>query len=242
MANSRGNALFIILIAVILFGAMSYAVTQSERGGKSVDSEKERVEAALIAEYASLLQQTVQRMLLTGTSASNLNFSSSGTGRDAVFAPDGGGIPYKMPEGATDMFFRTNVGIMGIGADTGTTADIILFVYDLPLARCKQLNKALTGSSGVPQITQAALDTIEAGNPVTITSTNCAGCVGTPALCITNKSGGAMYKNPLTPEITYAGFMPPIDLPDTPPLDILPAGGGSPPPTVYLYYQVLLER
>ena len=63
----RGNILFLILLAVVLFAALSYAVTQSTRGGgNDASNEKGQSQAADMLNYFAQLDAAVQRMMLTG--------------------------------------------------------------------------------------------------------------------------------------------------------------------------------
>ena len=73
-ARERGNALFLILIAVALFAALSYAVTQSGRGSGTVDRETAMITAGQITQYPAGLRTAITRMIITGTTATALNF------------------------------------------------------------------------------------------------------------------------------------------------------------------------
>jgi len=175
MRQERGNALFLILIAVALFAALSYAVTQSGRSGGGVDKEQKIISAALMVEQATAVQQAVVRMMLTGTTiatldlgipsppAANLSFESlpCTTGEDCVFAPEGGGAIWpSLPVGEASIRWE----IIGQGSgvsvkDVGTTEeDILLDIYDLSQAICEQINKGLGLS--VPVIQEANGDFI----------------------------------------------------------------------------------
>ncbi len=107
MKNS-GNALFLILIAVALFAALSYAVTQSGRGGGAIDRETLQIEVARVLEYAASMQKAVERMqLINGCSDYDISFEHSfiagyehtPAARDdcKIFHVDGGGISYMPP-------------------------------------------------------------------------------------------------------------------------------------------------
>ena len=77
MKPEKGNALFLILIAVALFAALSYAVTNSGRGGGGIDREQAEILAAEILQYSALLQAEVQKkMIIGGYSAEELDFGS----------------------------------------------------------------------------------------------------------------------------------------------------------------------
>lgn len=73
---SRGNALFLILIAVALFAALAYAVTQSGRGGSGgVGREQATLHAARILQVATGARNAVTRMMLiNGCTDTQLSF------------------------------------------------------------------------------------------------------------------------------------------------------------------------
>ncbi len=68
MNNSHGNVLFLILIAVALFAALSYAVTSSSRssGSGNISKEKARLIASQIEQHTVALASAVTRMTMTG--------------------------------------------------------------------------------------------------------------------------------------------------------------------------------
>ncbi len=77
--SSRGNILFLILLAVVLFAALSYAVTSSLRGGgKDASDETIQTGAASALSYLNLVKNEVQRlMLVNGCTLDNLDWRNS---------------------------------------------------------------------------------------------------------------------------------------------------------------------
>ena len=140
--NTRGNILFLILLAVVLFAALSYAVTSSMRGGgKDVSDEQAQTGAAAITQYVSLIRSEVQRlMMVNDCKLSNLDwrddyykryngsFAYAGSASNApvspktgcaIFTAYGGNITpqsfEKYKDAAVDSYFAANIttGPMG---------------------------------------------------------------------------------------------------------------------------------
>lgn len=166
--NNEGNALFLILIAVALFAALSYAITQSGRGGGTISKEQSVISASQITQFPATVRTGVTRMIITGSQVDELDFDDAGTGANAVFATDGGGVTYQDPPsnigGATawgfaDVLATRNAGqgatkgwfISGIGTDTAITGrDVFAWLNGLSLAICQQINKGLGLANTTP--------------------------------------------------------------------------------------------
>ena len=159
--TQSGNVLFLILIAVALFAALSYAVTSSTRsGGGSADSEKRNVDAAALIQYPVSVQTAVQRQMLSNNvSASSLYFdppTAFGSMTAAqlarqVFHPSGGGAIYQ-----SDWWFGSCDGIRDVGTSgSGANAylDIIAFKNIPSLALCNEINSKL----GLPSTSTASM-------------------------------------------------------------------------------------
>ncbi len=76
--SENGNALFLILIAVTLFGALSYAVTHSTRDGPlHMNREQQMLEASRILNFSINVKVAVQRMLLSGVRETDISFANN---------------------------------------------------------------------------------------------------------------------------------------------------------------------
>lgn len=102
-ANKQsGNILFLILIAVALFAALSYAVTQSNRGGGSnAQAEKDQINTAQYLQWASNIKYAITRMkLINGCEDTDITFYNNPARPECgIFHPDGGAVGMKeLPE------------------------------------------------------------------------------------------------------------------------------------------------
>lgn len=113
MENQTGNALFIILIVVALFAALSYAITQSGQGRGNIDKETLELHASEILQYSNLLQNSVMRMQMIGlvkdeyldfTTFDRLNYGETTTVKNntncndsecEIYNPLGGAVTYR---------------------------------------------------------------------------------------------------------------------------------------------------
>ncbi len=163
-STETGNVLFLILIAVALFAALSYAVTSSSRsGGGNASKEQGSANAAAIIQYATAMRIAITRMKLSNNCTDfNLDFSNSditATNPDApldkschVFEASGGNMAVlRLPISATAGTINPPQPIIGqmqgVGTDgpagTATANDLILRIDRLNKATCLAINDML---------------------------------------------------------------------------------------------------
>lgn len=98
--KNQGNILFMILIAIVLFAVLTQAVIKDMSGnGKNASTEIATLDAAKMADYITLVQNTSLRLkLIEGCSSVDYttpeNQPGSGDFSCYMFHPDGGAVPY----------------------------------------------------------------------------------------------------------------------------------------------------
>lgn len=186
--SEKGNVLFLILIAVALFAALSYVVTQSTRSGSgSTEREKNILSGAQMTQYPTALRTALIRMVLGGTPLELVkfndpaNFGSVASLNHLVFHPQGGGAGYQDGDGTLSAsgssnlvwYFNGNFQVPGIGTTESSGRggnEIIAFLPGISNGICKQTNESMglvfTGctmaESGIPTgvsaLTQSVID------------------------------------------------------------------------------------
>tara|TARA_B100000686_G_C16776080_1_gene968569 strand:- start:439 stop:1188 length:750 start_codon:yes stop_codon:yes gene_type:complete len=116
LKQSCGNALFLILIAVALFAALSYAVTNSSRGGSGIDKEQEKLDQAMTQQCSAMIDYGVNKLkVFNGCAAEQISYQlPDGTNQNDnnpsdtncfLFDPDGADLTacgvYLEPTGVT---------------------------------------------------------------------------------------------------------------------------------------------
>ncbi len=151
--SERGNVLFLILIAVALFAALSYAVTKSTRSGSgSTDREQAILGSAGMTQHPTAMRTAVIRMILGGVDVNALEFNSPSdiglvTSNDvAVFHPDGGGALFQNADsgvmiGANDgpWSYNLDFNVPNIGGNA--TEDLVAFLPNITEVVCNQVNR-----------------------------------------------------------------------------------------------------
>lgn len=176
--TTRGNILFLILLAVVLFAALAYAVTSSMRGGgKSASDENAEAKVSETMNYFTQLDGAVQRMLVTGGirdyelsfyyltgwnfvggAYDNTNCTSSAC---RVFDPAGGGVAGKKmnrfsKSSANSQERLFYIKIPGVGTDK---RDIVYGFHGVSAKICAAINQKI-GVNGILYNTSAVFDSI----------------------------------------------------------------------------------
>lgn len=158
MKNEEGNALFLILIAVTLFAALSYAVTQSGRGsGKGASDDANLISSSQITQYPAAIRSGVDRLMIRGWGATQLEFETDSTNaavytlQQNVFNPNGlaGIIPQDPPPSAVvdidtaEWIYNKRIALPEVGDDT--VEDVVAVLPGVLERVCTMLNDQIVG-------------------------------------------------------------------------------------------------
>jgi hypothetical protein len=155
-----GNVIVIILIGIVLFAALSYAVTGSLRGGANDGSTKQDLVVTDVLAYANAMQATVRTLILGGCTENQISFQSPALTNNSayanasapadkschVFEPSGGGLRFAKPmkeiadtsiTGTVDWNFSPRA-VNGIGSGN---VDLVATVASVRKEFCIAVNK-----------------------------------------------------------------------------------------------------
>lgn len=154
LGPERGSGFLMILTAIVLFAALSYAISRQSGGTKGLSEERQKLGASEIIDAGTRFADTVSRLRLKGISSTGISFENTvvsgytngGCSSDSckVFAFDGGGLDWEMPvagvNGGEDWGFSGSVSL----TDAGTSDPDLLAVFpDISLDVCSRLNVLL---------------------------------------------------------------------------------------------------
>lgn len=167
---SSGNVLFMILIAIVLMSALTFAVTRSESGGSNLTREKASLAADQLSAFALDMKRAAENITRLGKSEASISFAHAeltgyGTPDTApaneVFNIAGGGVGFVSPpanlNNGTQWEFSGFTAAPGVGDND--TADLMVVFPNVPEAFCRAYNRkaGYSETDAIPADTGACL-------------------------------------------------------------------------------------
>lgn len=225
--SQQGNVLFLILIAVALFAALSYTISQSMQAspGKTA-REQMNLNVSQLFQYVAGIEQAVQRMKFSGIQEEQISFHHTLWGHNdyqhtsgqpmlhQIFQPQGGGVslhpPPKDLNDGTMWQITGHLEVVDVGMTCGSPvcAELILVLPNIKPTACALINDYM----GV----QTLPDTV----PLTAIETRFTGTFGADG--VIGDEGGALRS---VPSGCFEG-----------------GGGAGAPAGTYHFYHVLIPR
>lgn len=209
---ARGSGLFMILLVVVLFAALSYAISRLGSGTKGLSEERERLLASEVIETGTRFAETVSRLRLKGVASTSLSFENTvvaGYANGAcsgdscqVFAFDGGGLDWELPiagvNGGENWGFSGSVALTHLGT---ASADLFAVLPNLSAEICTRINVLLGVHDAVtspPTVVAATFDKFT-GSYTVVSTINSALINGKKSGCmkVTTLGGTAIDGAPL---------------------------------------------
>ncbi len=180
--SERGNALMYVLIGVVLFAALGYALSQSSRGSTSaLTEERTKLAASEIIEYGTIVANAVGQLRLRGFDSTEISFDNNfvsypngncGDDTCKIFHPDGAGVVYRVPDTDwldtinpaptlygewyfPDKVCVENAGTGGSGCDSDDAyTDLVIILPYIREEVCVEINNkvGVTNPSDVPPV------------------------------------------------------------------------------------------
>lgn len=150
-SDQNGNILFLILIAVALFAALSYAVTQSSRGGGNTDTETQNIAISQLLQQASVYKTEFLRRSIRGDDL------TIGTGTGELFEPGLGAPLLNTPDAVAfpmdprSWKFDEAIGTVD-GNDIGTSESDIIIIARITESACESINTQLHNTTAVTNV------------------------------------------------------------------------------------------
>ncbi len=216
--NQSGNALWFILLAVALLAFLTGVISRNSSSvNQSGGVEQARIKATSILRFSKSVENTVQEMMINGTSENDLDFKAINASHDntncsdstcEVFDVEGGGISYQSAADllsdsshTDDWFISTKNIAYQFGCDTTNNGctDLILLTPNIPKSVCLQINKiqGITNPSGdAPRLLELTYGSEYTGSYDSVVNSTILG--GTNATNeapqVTGKSAGCVFE------------------------------------------------